>query len=595
MGRSSVRGFNRNVRSSLPGVLKTVFVLTVLVAVFLLGGASSWAGDAPSQDLANQMPTMLGLEVTQAGGRVLLMEFKGHKLPLPEVLSTENDQLVLYFLGVTLPSGFWEKDYSLPLLRKVKLSQEDQGVKAVIMGNMPLGLLKVEGAPPSSLLRLYVGVPSQGGEIALKEEMLLEGAKEFPGGSKYDPMMITKPVTIEMRDADLRDVFRMLGTMMNINILVDPSVPSSMVTVSLKDVPFRDALQYLMRMYEITYAMIGKTMVVGKAESIAKTLGLQQTRGFHISYADPKQIPALLQSITGVTKFVVDERLRMVYVTGTEAQLDHVKRTLERIDHPGLQVMLQARIIEVSDDGKDEVEALVNAVYKSWWASFGASGGMIGYYDDNQNSEGSVYDPDTGDRTIAPPGDLTFPDLSNGALKVLDAGLRALESSSKAKVLASPSLVTVDGQPAEVKLTQNYIYQSGLDDNGNPEFETEEAGPILKFTPNVGRSGVVTIQLDIGTGQILEFRKSGQSEVPVTSKRNVKTLVRVRNGEPFVVGGLFSEQTTRSVTKIPVISDIPLLGELFKIRNARKQNTEVVIIVVPYILEVPSGSVAANF
>lgn len=595
MGRSSVRGFNRNVRSSLPGVLKTVFVLTVLVAVFLLGGASSWAGDAPSQDLANQMPTMLGLEVTQAGGRVLLMEFKGHKLPLPEVLSTENDQLVLYFLGVTLPSGFWEKDYSLPLLRKVKLSQEDQGVKAVIMGNMPLGLLKVEGAPPSSLLRLYVGVPSQGGEIALKEEMLLEGAKEFPGGSKYDPMMITKPVTIEMRDADLRDVFRMLGTMMNINILVDPSVPSSMVTVSLKDVPFRDALQYLMRMYEITYAMIGKTMVVGKAESIAKTLGLQQTRGFHISYADPKQIPALLQSITGVTKFVVDERLRMVYVTGTEAQLDHVKRTLERIDHPGLQVMLQARIIEVSDDGKDEVEALVNAVYKSWWASFGASGGMIGYYDDNQNTEESVYDPDTDDRTIAPPGELTFPDLSNGALKVLDAGLRALESSSKAKVLASPSLVTVDGQPAEVKLTQNYIYQSGLDDNGNPEFETEEAGPILKFTPNVGRSGVVTIQLDIGTGQILEFRKSGQSEVPVTSKRNVKTLVRVRNGEPFVVGGLFSEQTTRSVTKIPVISDIPLLGELFKIRNARKQNTEVVIIVVPYILEVPSGSVAANF
>lgn len=595
MGRSSVRGFNRNVRSSLPGVLKTVFVLTVLVAVFPLGGASSWAGDAPSQDLANQMPTMLGLEVTQAGGRVLLMEFKGHKLPLPEVLSAESDQLVLYFLGVTLPAGFWEKDYSLPLLRKVKLSQEERGVKAVIMGNMPLGLLKVEGAPPSSLLRLYVGVPSQGGEIALKEEMLLEGAKEFPGGSKYDPMMITKPVTIEMRDADLRDVFRMLGTMMNINILVDPSVPSSMVTVSLKDVPFRDALQYLMRMYEITYAMIGKTMVVGKAESIAKTLGLQQTRGFHISYADPKQIPALLQSITGVTKFVVDERLRMVYVTGTEAQLDHVKRTLERIDHPGLQVMLQARIIEVSDDGKDEVEALVNAVYKSWWASFGASGGMIGYYDDNQNSEGSVYDPDTGDRTIAPPGELTFPDLSNGALKVLDAGLRALESSSKAKVLASPSLVTVDGQPAEVKLTQNYIYQSGLDDNGNPEFETEEAGPILKFTPNVGRSGVVTIQLDIGTGQILEFRKSGQSEVPVTSKRNVKTLVRVRNGEPFVVGGLFSEQTTRSVTKIPVISDIPLLGELFKIRNARKQNTEVVIIVVPYILEVPSGSVAANF
>ena len=594
MGRASVRSFNGNVRGILQGVLKAVIGLTVLIAVFAFCNTSLWAEDASEESIAEQMPTMLGLEITQAGGRALLMEFKGQKLPLPEVLSTENDQLVLYFMGVTLPSGFWEKEYSLPLLRKVKLSQEEQGMKAVIIGNMPLRLLKVEGAAPASLLRLYVGVPSEGGEVPLSENMLLEGAKEFPGGSKYDPMLITKPVTIEMRDADLRDVFRMLGTMMNINILVDPSVPSSMVTVSVKEVPFRDALQYLMRMYEITYAMVGKTMVVGKAESIAKTMGLQQTRGFHIAYADPKQIPALLQSITGVTKFVVDERLRMVYVTGTEPQLDHVKRALERIDHPGRQVMLQARIIEVSDDGKDEVEALVNSVYKSWWAAFGASGGMIGYYDDNQNTADSVYDPDTDDRTIAPPGELTFPDLSEGTLKVLDAGLRALESSSKAKVLASPSLVTVDGQAAEVKLTQNYIYQSGLDDNGNPEFETEEAGPILKFTPNVGRSGVVTIQLDIGTGQILEFRKSGQSEVPVTSKRNVKTLVRVRNGEPFVVGGLFSEQTTRSVTKIPVISDIPLLGELFKIRNARKQNTEVVIIVVPYILEVPSGSVAAD-
>jgi type IV pilus assembly protein PilQ len=80
----------------------------------------------------------------------------------------------------------------------------------------------------------------------------------------------------------------------------------------------------------------------------------------------------------------------------------------------------------------------------------------------------------------------------------------------------------------------------------------------------------------------------------VTSTRDVTTTVRVRNGEPFVVGGLFSEQTSRSVVKIPIISEIPLLGELFKIRNESKVNTEVVIVVVPYILEVPTEPVRAS-
>jgi type IV pilus assembly protein PilQ len=304
----------------------------------------------------------------------------------------------------------------------------------------------------------------------------------------------------------------------------------------------------------------------------------------------------LLQSITGVTNYVVDERLRTVYVTASEAKLYEVEQTLDKIDHPGQQVLLQARIIEVTDDAQDEVEALVNAVYDEWWAAFGASGGRVGYYDDNVNNEDTPYDPsvDPEDRAITLPGELEFPDISSGALHVLDAGLRALESQSLANVLASPSVVTVDGMPAEVKLTQNFIYQSGLDDNGNPQFETEEAGPTLSFTPTIGRADVVTIDMDVSTGQILEFRRSGQSEVPVTSTRDVTTTVRVRNGEPFVVGGLFSEQTNRSVTKIPIISEIPLLGELFKIRNESTTNTEVVIVVVPYILDVPTEPVRAS-
>jgi type IV pilus assembly protein PilQ len=385
---------------------------------------------------------------------------------------------------------------------------------------------------------------------------------------------------------------------MNMNVLVDPSVPPEPVTITLREVPLNEAFRYLMRMYDVTYAVMGKTVIFGKEANLAKTLGTRRTKSFHIAYADLASVQGLIASINGVDpgSLIVDERLRKMYVTASEAVLAEVERTLDKVDHPGQQVLLQARIIEVTDDAQDEVEALVNAVYDEWWAAFGASGGRVGYYDDNVNNEDTPYDPsvDPEDRSITLPGELEFPDISSGALQVLDVGLRALESQSLANVLASPSVVTVDGMPAEVKLTQNFIYQSGLDDNGNPQFETEEAGPTLSFTPTIGRADVVTIDMDVSTGQILEFRRSGQSEVPVTSTRDVTTTVRVRNGEPFVVGGLFSEQTNRSVTKIPVISEIPLLGELFKIRNESTTNTEVVIVVVPYILDVPTEPVRAS-
>jgi type IV pilus assembly protein PilQ len=458
-----------------------------------------------------------------------------------------------------------------------------------VFGNMRLHLKNVLGEAPANRLQLHLAVPGEEPKERVMD--LIDGQ----GGSKHDPMRITEPVSLELRDSDLRDVFRMLGAMMDLNVLVDPSVPPEAVTITLNEVPLNEAFRYLMRMYDVTYAVMGKTVIFGKEANLARTLGTQKTKSFHIAYADPKQIPALLQSITGVTSYVVDERLRTVYVTASDAKLFEVEQTLDRIDHPGQQVLLQARIIEVTDDAQDEVEALVNAVYDEWWAAFGASGGRIGYYDDNVNNEDTPYDPsvDPENRSITPPGGLEFADISSGALHVLDAGLRALESKSLANVLASPSVVTVDGMSAEVKLTQNFIYQSGLDDDGNPQFETEEAGPTLSFTPTIGRAGVVTIDMDVSTGQILEFRRSGQSEVPVTSTRDVTTTVRVRNGEPFVVGGLFSEQKNRSVTKIPIISEIPFLGELFKIRNESTTDTEVVIVVVPYILDVPTEPVTA--
>jgi len=123
---------------------------------------------------------------------------------------------------------------------------------------------------------------------------------------------------------------------------------------------------------------------------------------------------------------------------------------------------------------------------------------------------------------------------------MLDVGIRNLVESNKADILASPSVVTVDGQKASIALTTNIKYISERDEAGNPVYTEERIGPTLEFTPIVGRDNTVTINVEISTGEVVEWRAGGMGEeVPVTSSRDVSTMVRVRNGEPFVIGGLF--------------------------------------------------------
>jgi len=100
------------------------------------------------------------------------------------------------------------------------------------------------------------------------------------------------------------------------------------------------------------------------------------------------------------------------------------------------------------------------------------------------------------------------------------------------------------------------------------------------------------VELSIATGEVIAWKKGNQGEeFPQTSEREVVTSIRVRDGEPFVVGGLFNERHSENTTKIPILGDIPLLGEFFKSKSKTDDRTEVVMVVIPYILNVTDGPI----
>lgn len=563
-----------------------IFALLWAGCCVVLRPAEAEATTPPDAQALKMLPPIGGLTVRQMGSHAVVMQLTGASLSRPEITSNTPDSIVFSVKPAYLASGKWERQFDLPLVQSVFAEQKGEAVVFSVRVNGTLVLKDIEGVAPAN--QYVLRFDATGHAAREREEPALTAPKPLPPTNYNDPFSRTTPVTFDLRDVELRDVFRMLGEYVGMNIVADPSVPNTLVTMSLKSVPLNEALGYILRMYDMGYAIMGKTIIVGAPDSIAKTTGKQSTRAFRIAYADMKTVGGLVQSLAGVSNIVLDERLRTLYVTSRPEQFPHVERVLQQVDHPGRQVMLQARIIEVTDAGRDQLETIIDAVYNQWWLNFSSGGMNLGYvYVDQPGS----YKP--GDKRPAPGTEDGLEKIAGGSLtKMLDFGLNSIVTANKGKVLADPSIITLDGKKAVIKLVENYPYISERDQAGNPTWSEKEVGPILEFTPTVGRDQMVTVELKIQTGEIIgTYRGQAGEEFPQTSKREVTTMIRVRDGEPFVVGGLHKDVKRTERGRVPVLSNIPLLGELFKYRKDIRDKSEVAMIVIPYILTTPDGPV----
>jgi type IV pilus assembly protein PilQ len=557
-----------------------------------------------------------GLRITQLGTYEVVLELRGTKMSYPVQIDDPSAAAVLDWSGIRFPrdtdkkdwwdeygwsvlridlkkSDEWWQKYDLPLVQRIQvLSNDKNGLRMIVTGEKPLKIKKIYGMPGSDTLKIQLKAETP--------DIVPPQPKPPRPKVQGDPMGMYSPVTLELRDVSVREVFRMLADLRGLNLVLDASVPDTNMTFSFKKAKFSEVFAYILRMNNLTYSLMGNTLVVGTAESIGKTLGKNVTKGYKLAYGDTGKMPAIIMGLVPLPNPpVVDERLRTLYITATPEQHREIEALMNRIDHPGKQVMLEARLIEISDGAEQDIETMINAVYKGWLFSYSGANGLGTEYTYGNNKGGltpNVIPSGTSTQGQFPIpgyniGDIYNPvNLVDSTMKMLDAGLRAMETKNKGKVLANPSVVALDGQKSTIKLTHNYLYQSGVDDNGNPEFSEQETGPTLEITPSVGRDGFVTLKLKIANGEIVQFRKSGTSEAPETTNREVDTQIRVRDGELFVIGGLYQENKSKNVSRVPILGYIPLIGELFTSRSDSHTKSQMAFIVVPHILDVPTGA-----
>ena len=257
---------------------------------------------------------------------------------------------------------------------------------------------------------------------------------------------------------------------------------------------------------------------------------------------------------------MIDTRLRTLYVKTNPARMQEVEELISMLDVPLRQVMIRASIFEFNDDATLDVQNSLNLVYDRWTleSNPGNSTGLISYVDQTYSQGRSAFD------------------------RYITSTFSALESKNKGRTIANPSVITIEGEEAKITLKQEIMYSAGADDNGNPTWSTTEVGPELTFTPIIEDKGYINLKITINTGDYLGKDTDGNI---ITTDRNVETNIRVKDGMPFVVGGLFQDINTKLDTRIPILGDIPLLGNLFKYTSDQHNKTQAVMIVTPYILD----------
>ena len=370
--------------------------------------------------------------------------------------------------------------------------------------------------------------------------------------------------TVEFREAELQDIFRMFMAALDRNIVLDASFPRDLlVTMTLVDVRIDEIMNYLLRTYDIAcYAYGPNITAFGTREGLYKLSGARNIKTFRIAYAEPATVSTMLQSLTGISgsELVIDERMRTLYVNTNPAKMEEVEDLISRIDVPSRQVMIRASIFEFNDSATLDVQNSLNMVYDRWTLNYepGDNKGVLKYVDRTYSQGRSAFD------------------------RYITNTLSALESRNKGKTIANPSVIAIDGQSATISLKQDIMYSSGLDENRNTTWSTTNVGPEMTFTPIIEDNGYINLQITINTGDYLGKDADGNI---ITTDRNVTTKIRVKDGMPFVVGGLFEDSKINVRTKIPILGDLPLLGKLFTSYSTDNAKNQAVMIVTPYIIE----------
>ncbi len=412
--------------------------------------------------------------------------------------------------------------------------------------------------------------------------LLLASLNGFAHAASLD-----RPITLDADDASLPAVLKILAEKGDLNIVTGPGVSAGKITIHLKDVPVEQAVNLVVRAAGLAYERIGNSILVADAKALRDETGLSSYT-LTLQYADATEVAAALKGLSD--NIQVDRGGNRLIVVTSPRVIADMQTIVQQLDQPARQVMLEARVIEVSTDGLKK----------------------LGIDWDLLNRQGFTFVEGTADATFGgtldEPGALTdAPGVSgtpgtndvwklrnfNRLPKAFRVFLDALVQDGNARVLASPKLVTLNGKEASMLSGTRIPYQTGQTVFATgaaaptTTVQHEEVGIKLAITPLINADGYITVRIRPEVSSITGFRGTS-ADLPVVATRQAETTVRLKDGNTVLIGGLLSEEETTNITRVPLLGDLPLLGKLFQHSKTTKAKRDLVIEVTPRLLPDPA-------
>ena len=411
----------------------------------------------------------------------------------------------------------------------------------------------------------------------------------------------------EFQGDDVGQVLRLLARQAKVNMVVSDAVTGT-VTMRLEDVTAIQAISIIVKAKGLFMDKIDNVYYIKTATE--RTAEPTETDNYQFSYARAKDISPLVASqLASHDPPQIDERTNTIFFRETRSNIDNIRKMLIQIDKPTKQVMIEARLVEVSADP-------VQAYGINWGGTVGsASAPKIFQYGapttssvDKDGSKTSTFNGSTAPFALGNPGSsnlfgslskLAFGQFAILSVPQFSATLQALNEDADAEFLANPRIVTADNQQAKIEVLRNQpIPQLNFNEQTATAvfggFQDKTFGNTLVVRPSVNKDNFITLSVKPEiSNKVNDFHfifKDADVTSPIIDKRSLDSNVLIKSGDTLAIGGLLSDQVSKSKTKVPLLGDIPGLGYAFQSHVNERHKRNLLIFVTPTIIDQRYGT-----
>ncbi|MEO8053706.1 MAG: type IV pilus secretin PilQ [Acidobacteriota bacterium] len=401
-----------------------------------------------------------------------------------------------------------------------------------------------------------------------------------------DKQYTGEPITLNLKDADIKDTLQRFSELTQLNIVLDPDVRGT-VTVSLQEIPWDQALELILKINQLGYVLEGNVMRIASSNKLlqeeqarlAFSAAQDKNRPLRtvlqkISYSNVAEMAATARKVMSSRGDIfVDARSNTLVIKELPDYLPTVLDLIKNLDVASPQVMIEARIIEANRTFSNEIGVV--------WGFQGVADAAHG------NTTGLVF-PNTGNVG----GNVSLPSGAPQVLSLslanvldtfrLDASIHAAESRGLVKVVSTPKIQTQTGESASIQSGFQIPVQTTV--NNTTSVLYINATLRLDVTPQITNEGTVIMDVTVQKREpAVGINIAGGQNIPLTT-RDAKTRLMVRDGGTAVIGGIFKITSNDGQSMIPGLWKIPIIGNLFRSRTQSENTDELMIFITPRII-----------